>query len=171
MDQLEAIGEEISGHERRSMSAERDATDRFIAAYMTDKVGASFTGRISGVTRFGLFIKLDDTGADGLVPIRTLGEERFEHDETAHALIGERSGATYRLGDPVEVRVAEAAPMTGGLRFDLLSDPGAYSDKPRGGRKGPRKTGGPPRGRRPGKAGPRPKKPTGAKRGGRKGKR
>ncbi len=134
IDQLDAIGDEISGHERRSMGAERDAVDRFVAAYMSDKIGAAFTGRISGVTRFGLFIKLDETGADGLVPIRTLGDERFEHDEAAHALIGERTGATYRLGDAVEVKVAEAAPMTGGLRFDLLSEPSGYAERTRRGR-------------------------------------
>ncbi len=128
MGELEAIGAEISGHERRSMAAERDSVDRFITAYMQDKVGAAFPGRVCGVTRFGLFVKLDDTGADGLVPIRTLGEEHFEHDEAAHALVGERSGAVYRLGDPVEVTVVEAAPMTGGLRFDLLSEPSSYRE-------------------------------------------
>ncbi len=120
---LEALGEEISGHERRAMAAERDATDRFVAAYMQDKVGGAFHGHISGVTRFGLFVKLDETGADGLIPIRSLGNERFTHDEEGHALIGDHTGDMYRLGDPVEVEVVEAAPMTGGLRFELLSDP------------------------------------------------
>ena len=105
------------------MAAERDAVDRFIASYMQDKVGAEFSGRICGVTRFGLFVKLDGTGADGIVPMRNLGDEYFTHDEEAHALIGGRSGATWRLGDPVEVRVEEAAPMTGGLRFTLVSNP------------------------------------------------
>ncbi len=120
---LPTIGMEISGFERRSMAAERDAMDRMIAAYMSDRIGAAFTGRISGVTRFGLFVKLDETGADGLVPIRSLGNDYYFHDEDAHALIGERTGEIYRLGDPVEVEVAEAAPITGGLRFELISDP------------------------------------------------
>ncbi len=125
--ELESIAEEISGHERRSMAAERDAKDRFIAAFMADRVGASFHGRISGVTRFGLFIKLNDTGADGFIPMRSLGEEYFHHDEEAHALIGEKTGATHRLADPVEVVLAEAAPITGGLRFELLSEPATFT--------------------------------------------
>ncbi|MGF1456651.1 MAG: ribonuclease R [Alphaproteobacteria bacterium] len=138
---LAAIGEEISGHERRSMAAERDAKDRFIAAFMADRVGADFKGRISGVTRFGLFVKLGETGADGFVPIRSLGNEYFTHDEDAHALVGEETGAMYRLADPVEVTLAEAAPVTGGLRFEIISEPGAYAERPkRGGgrrRRGP----------------------------------
>jgi ribonuclease R len=103
------------------MKAERETTDRLIAHFLADKVGASFQGRISGVTRSGLFVKLDDTGADGLIPIRTIGSEYFNYDETRHALIGSRSGTMYRLGDVVDVRLVEAAPVAGALRFELLS--------------------------------------------------
>jgi ribonuclease R len=105
------------------MAAERDATDRYVAAYLSDRVGAEFTGRITGVTRFGLFIRLDDTGADGLVPVSSLGTEYFVHDDRAHALIGERSGKRWRLGTKVEVRLLEATPITGGLLFEMLSEP------------------------------------------------
>jgi ribonuclease R len=76
------------------------------------------------VTRFGLFARLKETGADGLLPIRALGAEFFKHDEKRHALVGERTGTIYRLGDIVRVRLAEAAPLTGGLRFDLADDDG-----------------------------------------------
>ncbi|MGV8995838.1 MAG: ribonuclease R [Parvibaculaceae bacterium] len=114
------IAEHISTTERRSMLAERDSNDRFIAAFLEGRIGAEFPGRISGVTRFGLFIKLDETGADGLVPIANLGTEYFHHDEAAHALIGERSGLTYRLGERVTVRLEEAVPVTGGLRFEMI---------------------------------------------------
>jgi ribonuclease R len=93
-----------------------------IAHHLADRVGASFQGRISGVTRAGLFVKLDDTGADGLVPIRTIGTEYFNYDETRHALIGSRSGTMYRLGDVVDVKLVEAAPVAGALRFELLSE-------------------------------------------------
>ncbi len=140
---LATIGEEISGHERRSMAAERDAKDRFISAFMADRVGADFKGRISGVTRFGLFVKLNETGADGFVPIRDLGDEYFHHDEEAHALVGEETGAMYRLADAVEVTLAEAAPVTGGLRFEIVSEPGAYAERPK---RGGRRRGGPPPG-------------------------
>lgn len=133
-EQLEKIGEEISGHERRAMTAERDATDRYMASYMENRLGSTFTGRISGVTRFGLFVKLDGSGADGFIPISTLGRERFYHEDTQHALIGEDSGALFRLGETVEVRLVETAPVTGGLRFELLSDPAQYVDSPRRGR-------------------------------------
>jgi ribonuclease R len=122
-------GEQVSNLERRGMAAERDATDRYLAAFLSDRVGATFRGRISGVTRFGLFVRLNETGADGIVPIRTLGNDYFIHDESLHALIGDVTGATYRLGEPAEVRLVEAAPITGGLVFELLSEPLSYRSK------------------------------------------
>ncbi|MBY0382234.1 MAG: ribonuclease R [Xanthobacteraceae bacterium] len=126
----ETLGEvaaAISLTERRAMKAERETTDRLIAHFLADRVGATFAGRISGVTRAGLFVKLTDTGADGLIPVRTLGSEYFNYDETRHALIGSRSGAMHRLGDVVEVRLVEAAPVAGALRFELLSEPSTSS--------------------------------------------
>ncbi|SFG34496.1 ribonuclease R [Methylobacterium gossipiicola] len=119
---LDQIGEQISAAERRAMAAERETIDRLIAHHLADRVGAEFTGQISGVTRAGLFIKLDETGADGFVPISTLGADFYRHDEARHALVGERSGETHRLGDRVEVRLVEAAAVAGALRFELLSD-------------------------------------------------
>lgn len=121
--ELQAIAEHVTNTERRSMAAERDAMDRYVAAFLEDRVGAMFTGRITGVTRFGLFVRLDETGADGLVPVSTLGEEYFTHDDRAHALVGERSGQRYTLGRAVEVKLKEATPITGGLLFEMLSDP------------------------------------------------
>lgn len=130
---VETLGEiaaEISATERRAMKAERETTDRLIAHFLSDKIGATFKGRVSGVVRAGLFVKLDDTGADGFVPVRTLGTEYFHYDDKRHTMRGSRSGRTHRLGDTVEVRLAEAAPVAGALRFELLSEgePGA---KPR----------------------------------------
>ncbi|NWG54309.1 MAG: ribonuclease R [Hydrogenophilaceae bacterium] len=120
---LEEIGEHITMCERRSMAAERDATSRYIASFLADRVGAVFEGKVSGVTRFGLFIRLDDTQADGLAPISTLGPERWIHDEKAHALVGEQSGARFQLGMSVEARLEEATPVSGGLLFRVLTDP------------------------------------------------
>ncbi|MBR0692868.1 ribonuclease R [Bradyrhizobium lablabi] len=122
VETLAEIAAKISVTERRAMKAERETADRLIAHFLADRVGATFQGRISGVTRAGLFVKLDDTGADGLVPIRTIGGEYFNYDETRHALIGSRSGTIYRLGDVVDVRLVEAAPVAGALRFELLSE-------------------------------------------------
>lgn len=119
---LEEISEHISITERRAMAAERDATDRYMAAYMKDHIGAEFEGTISGVTRFGLFISLAASGAEGLVPIRTLSDDYYRHDEARHALIGERSGRRFGLGDNVTVRLAEAEPLSGAMRFELLYD-------------------------------------------------
>jgi ribonuclease R len=113
-------GEHISNTERRAASAERDAQDRFVAAFLADRVGATFAGRINGVTRFGLFVTLDQTGADGLIPIRTLPSDYYFHDEARHRLIGRRTGRTFVLGDPIEVRLAEADIVTGGLLLELL---------------------------------------------------
>jgi ribonuclease R len=122
---LGETSDHISATERRAMAAERDSVDRYVAAFMEDRVGAVFQGRIAAVTRFGLFVRLAETGADGLLPMRALGFEFFRHDEKRHALVGARSGKAYRLGDKIAVRLAEAAPLTGGLRFDLVDD-----DKP-----------------------------------------
>lgn len=122
MGRMNEIAEHISMTERRAMAAERDSTDRYVAAFMHDRVGAMFDARITGVTRFGLFVRLADTGAEGLVPARTLGFEYFRHDEKKHALIGDRTGTAFRLGDIVRVKLVEAAPLTGGLRFELAQD-------------------------------------------------
>ncbi|MBN9577532.1 MAG: ribonuclease R [Alphaproteobacteria bacterium] len=116
---LRETADHISVCERRAMAAERDSTDRYVAAYMEARVGNSFDVRVTGVTRFGLFVRIPETGAEGLIPVRTLGTEFFRHDERRHALIGERSGTKYGLGDILHVRLVEAAPLTGGLRFDL----------------------------------------------------
>jgi ribonuclease R len=122
LETLAEVAANISVTERRAMKAERETSDRLIAHFLADRVGATFHGRISGVTRAGLFVKLDDTGADGLIPIRTLGGEYYQYDEARHALIGTRSGAMHRLGDTVEVRLVEAVPVAGALRFELLSE-------------------------------------------------
>ena len=119
---LPQIAEHITQTERRAMAAERDSTDRYVAAYMADHVGAVFEARITGVIKFGLFVRLKETRAEGLLPARALGGEYFRHDERAHAMIGERTGTAYRLGDTVTVKLAEAAPVTGGLRFELEGD-------------------------------------------------
>lgn len=136
---LASIAEQISLTERRSMAAERDSIARYLAAYLQDRLGAELTGRITGVTRFGLFVRLDETGADGMVPIRALGREFFRHDERLHALIGDETGTRHRLGDPVRVIVREAAPVTGGLRLELLENLNAEkSERPTGKRRGQR---------------------------------
>jgi ribonuclease R len=120
--QLAEIGAQISATERRAMVAERETKDRLIAHFLADRIGAMFEGRISGVTRAGLFVKLRDTGADGFIPARTIGDEYFRFDESARSMIGNRSGESYRLGDPVTVKLVEAAPVAGALRFELLSE-------------------------------------------------
>ena len=119
---LERVCQLISEAERRSMAAERETVDRLVASHLADRVGAEFDARISGVTRSGLFVKLAETGADGFVPISTLGAEYFNHIEGAHALVGSRTGLGYRLGDVVRVRLVEAIPTAGALRFEMLSD-------------------------------------------------
>jgi ribonuclease R len=124
---LSEIGAQISAAERRAMKAERETFDRLLAHFLADRIGATFEGHISGATRAGLFVKLDDTGADGFIPARTIGEEYFRYHEDRHALIGERSGETHRLGDRVTVRLVEAAPVAGALRFELLSE-GRYNN-------------------------------------------
>lgn len=134
---FDTTAEHISHTERRAMLAERDALDRFVSAFMADHVGADFAAHISNVTRFGLFVSLDETGADGFVPISALADDYYEHDETRHCLAGKRSKRRFRLGDPVMVRLAEATPLTGGLRFDMLGNEGrVLAGLPRHSRRG-----------------------------------
>ena len=143
---LDAIAQDTTHNERRAMAAERDATDRFIASWLEEKVGSEFEGRITGITRFGIFVRLHETGADGLCPVSRLGAEYFHHDESAHALIGQRTGARFRLGMSVTVRLVEATPVTGGLLFDMVTPP--EPGKPPKFKSGPRDKRGRPQSRR-----------------------
>lgn len=120
IEMLDETAKHISETERRSMLAERDTTDRYLASFMSERVGNEFSGRISGVARFGIFVKLDETAADGLVPIRSLGREYFEHDADSQTLRGTDSGTVISLGQRVVVRLAETTPTTGGILLDLL---------------------------------------------------
>jgi ribonuclease R len=128
---LETIAEAISGTERRAMAAERETADRLIAAYLADRIGARFAARVSGLVRTGLFVRLSETGADGFVPASSIGHEYFYHDESRQALIGEETGLAFQLGDPVEVRLVEAIPSAGALRFELLSEGRDIGVKPK----------------------------------------
>jgi ribonuclease R len=114
------FGEHLSMCERRAVAAERGAMDRYVAAFMAGHVGAVFPGRVNGVTRFGLFATLEGTGADGLIPIRSLGQEFFRHDEGRQVLIGERTGETFGLGDRLQIKLVEADTATGGLLFEIV---------------------------------------------------
>jgi ribonuclease R len=119
--ELARVAEHVSATERRAAAAERDVVDRFTAAFLAERRGSLFRGRVSGVTRFGLFVALDETGADGLVPMSTLPDDYYVHDERLHRLVGRSTGLTFRLGDRVEVRLAEANPFTGGIVFEMVS--------------------------------------------------
>jgi ribonuclease R len=124
---LAEVAANISATERRAMKAERETADRLIAHFLADRVGATFDGHISGVTRAGLFVELDDTGADGFIPARFIGDEYFRFDEGRRAFIGHAE--THRLGDPVTVELVEAAPVAGALRFKLVRHAGAAKQK------------------------------------------
>ena len=117
---LDEIADHISKTERNSMEAERSAVDRFTASYLETRHGVEFNGRISGVTNFGLFVRLDENGADGLVPIRSLPNDYYEHSEKAHALIGRRTGRIFRLCAPVRVMIKEADRLTGSCILELV---------------------------------------------------
>jgi ribonuclease R len=120
---LEEIAALVSTAERRAMAAERETVDRLIAGYLAGHVDESFDARVSGVTKAGLFVQLPQYGADGFIPVSSLGQDYYLYDEAAHALTGERSGKGYRLGDAVEVRLIEVAPLAGAMRFEMLSEP------------------------------------------------
>jgi ribonuclease R len=118
-EHFERIGEQISGLERRAMEAERETVDRYVAAYLADQRGQIVMCRITGVQPFGFFATVVDFGGDGLVPVSTIGEEYFRYDQKAQQLIGEDTGTTYRQGQKLKLRIAEADPVSGSLRFEL----------------------------------------------------
>jgi ribonuclease R len=154
-EQLAEVAASISVAERRAMAAERETIDRLIAQFLADQIGATFDGRISGVTKGGMFVKLFETGADGFIPAATIGDDYYRYDEARHALTGDRTGESYRLGDEVRVKLVEAAPVAGALRFEIVSE--GRRVKP----SGVRRSGRPMRGARPGRnpgAAPGPKR-------------
>jgi ribonuclease R len=116
---FEAAAEHITATERRAAIAERDAVDRYLSAYMSDKIGARFEARISGVTRFGLFVTVQGNGANGLIPLSSLPDDYWMHDEPTQTLSGRRTRQVFCLAQMVTVRLREASPITGGLVFDL----------------------------------------------------
>ena len=138
-EDLGKITDAISVTERRAMEAERDTVDRYVAAWLSGRVGEVFPTRITGVQSFGFFATIVGLGGDGLVPISTLGREYFRYDEGARALIGEDSGTTYATGDTLELRLGEANPLTGALKFELPEGGGSQRVEPRGDRPAPKK--------------------------------
>ena len=137
IEDIEQTGAHISDTERRSMVAERDTTDRYLASYLSERVGNEFSGRISGIARFGAFVKLDETGADGLLPMRSLGREYFHFDQDAGTLMGSDTGMMISVGQRVTVRLSEAVPVTGGIALELLTLEGdAISQGGKGGKRG-----------------------------------
>jgi ribonuclease R len=116
---MSVLGTAISQAERRAMEAERETVDRYVAAYLAKHVGDLVDTRITGVTNFGFFATVEGLGGDGLVPVSTLGHEYFRHDAATHTLTGEESGEQYKIGQRLQLRLAEANPISGALRFEL----------------------------------------------------
>ena len=136
IEHLEQTAQQISDTERRSMTAERDTTDRYLAAFLSERVGEEMEGRINGIAKFGIFVKLDGSGADGMVPIRSIGNEYFHYDRTAQSLMGSDTGLTIALGQRATVRLADAVPVTGGVELELLAIDGKSLPRGFGGRRG-----------------------------------
>lgn len=128
---LEDIGDHISGTERRSASAERDVVDRFTTMFLIDKVGVVFPARISGVARFGLFARLDETGADGIIPFNALPRDYYVHDEKRQAMVGQRHGRIYQLASPVQVKLMTADKLTGSMSFLIVEPDAEKKNAPR----------------------------------------
>ena len=133
---LGETGDHISFTERRSASAERDSVNRYMAAHLATRIGEEAEGTISGVTRFGLFVRLGGSMAEGLIPIARLPDDYYDFDDARQQLVGRRSGRTFTLGDTAAVRIREADPLTGSSLFDLLDSHGTREGRRRGGGKG-----------------------------------
>jgi ribonuclease R len=128
---LARVSDAISAAERRAMEAERETIDRYVAAWLSARVGEVFDTRITGVQKFGFFATIINLGGDGLVPVSTLGRERFSYDESSRVLEGEQTGTRYAMGDRLRLKLAEANPLTGALKFELEEGGGAAVE-PRG---------------------------------------
>ena len=132
---LQDLASHLVQTERRSMAAEREATDRYLAGFLSDQLGVDFAGRISGVTRAGLFVRLSETGADGFVPASRISRDYWYYDDGAQALIAEQSGRRYEMGQEVIVRLKEVTPIDGGILLELVSKPkpalAGHKPKPR----------------------------------------
>ncbi|MDR3423627.1 MAG: ribonuclease R [Alphaproteobacteria bacterium] len=135
IEKLEDIAAHISTTERRSAAAERDAVDRFITLFMADRVGATFSARISGVARFGLFARMDETGADGIIPLNSLPDDYYFHDEKRQALVGRRTKKVYQLAQPVTVKLTQADRLTGSMALEIIEEEGTASSSPAKARK------------------------------------
>jgi ribonuclease R len=125
-ERLDVTSEVISRAERRAMEAERETVDRYVAAFLASQIGEIVDVRITGVQNFGFFATVESIGGDGLVPVSTLGAERFLYDEANQSLTGEDSGDQYRPGMRIKLRLVEANPVSGALRFEL-PEGGNYS--------------------------------------------
>ena len=112
-----------AGYDVTGYTLEQDKVDRLVAAFLAEQVDSVFDARISGVTKSGLFVQLPQYGADGFIPVSTLGDDYYIFDETARALVGDRTGKGYQLADRVEVKLVEVTPLAGAMRFEMLSDP------------------------------------------------
>ncbi|MFT3977747.1 MAG: VacB/RNase II family 3'-5' exoribonuclease [Sphingomonas bacterium] len=134
-EDFDRIGQTISSLERRAMAAERDTIDRYVAAYLAERVGELVEARITGVASFGFFATVEGVGGDGLMPVRDLGGEYFRFDEAGRRLVGENTGEEYALGQHLSLRLAEANPISGALRFELPEGKGALPHR----RDGPRR--------------------------------
>ena len=134
IEHLVQTGEWISETERRSMLAERDTTDRYLAAFLSERVGAEFEGRVSGIAKFGLFVKLLETGADGIIPLGQLGREFWRYNERDGTLKGEDSGRLIAIGMPCKVSLVDATAVTGGLTLEMLELNGKTMPKGSSGR-------------------------------------
>ncbi|HEU4820298.1 MAG TPA: ribonuclease R [Qipengyuania sp.] len=146
---LSQITDAISQTERRAMEAERDTIDRYVAAFLSQRVGETFPARITGVQGFGFFATIVGLGGDGLVPVSTLGREYFRYEEAAQVLVGESSGTRYATGDKLDLKLAEANALTGALKFEVPGseggiEPRGFHPPPRG-KKPPTKERGSPR--------------------------
>ena len=126
---MERIGQSISQFERRAMEAERDTIDRYVAAFLSEKVGEVIETRITGVTNFGFFATVEGIGGDGLMPVRDIGGEYFRFDEASRTLTGEQSGTVYASGQKLPLRLAEANPVSGALRFEMVEGRGVAPDR------------------------------------------
>jgi len=122
---LDVTADHISNTERRAVMAERESLSRYVSAFLSDRLGATFPGMITGVNSHGVFVRLDETGAEGFVPIRTLPNDYYVHDEARHALVGKDTRRIYRLSAPLTVRLIEASGQTGSLILEVVGDFGA----------------------------------------------
>lgn len=121
-EEYEEFCQHCSDRERLATNAERDSIKYMQVKFMEDKIGHEFVGVISGVSDYGFWVEIPENGSEGMIKLRDLMDDSYAHDPKAHAIVGTRTGNTYRLGDEIKIQVVKANLIQKQLDFKVVAE-------------------------------------------------